>query len=87
MSISFFTFRQPFSSISAELRLDRLKNRGFDYEGKIFEKSLSPMILNDPNRREILSQYERIVQFLIEKTKTIKTFINYTVDKDYNKIN
>jgi hypothetical protein len=68
-------------------RLDRLKNRGFDYEGKIFQKSMSPYLFGDPKRRSILAEYEKIFYFLVEKAKYVKIFYNYTVPKDYKPIN
>lgn len=68
-------------------RLTRLKNTGYDYKNKIFEKSLSPYILRDDNRKDILSRYEKIVYFLIEKAKYVKNFFNYTVDKNYKQLN
>lgn len=71
----------------ANTRLTRLKNTGYDYEGKIFKKSLSPLIMADPTRASILNEYEKMVFFLIEKAKMVKTFYNYTVSKDYKKLN
>ena len=71
----------------ANTRLTRLKNTGYAYEGKIFEKTMSPLIFMDPNRRDILSAYEKIMFFLVEKVKAIKTFYNYTVPKDYKNLN
>ena len=71
----------------ANNRMTRLKNSGFDYEGRIFEKTMSPYILMDPNRRDILNSYEKIIYFLIEKVKFIKTFYNYTTPKDYKHLN
>lgn len=68
-------------------RKNRLKNRGFDYKGKIFERSMSPLLFNDDTRAGILNEYEKIIYFLVEKVKLIKTFYNYTVDKDYSEIN
>ena len=68
-------------------RLDKLKNRGFDYRGRIFEKSMSPLLFADPTRKGILNEYEKLIYFLVEKVKLIKTFYNYTVDKDYTKLN
>jgi hypothetical protein len=68
-------------------RLTRLKNTGFDYEGKIFERTMSPYLFTDTKRRDILLKYETMIYFLIEKVKTIKTFYNYTVPKDYKHIN
>jgi hypothetical protein len=71
----------------ANTRLTRLKNTGFDYQGKIFEKSISPYIMGEAKRREILNEFEKLIYFMIEKVKYIKTFYNYTVDKDYNRLN
>jgi hypothetical protein len=68
-------------------RLTRLKNTGFDYKDKIFEKSMSPLMFADPTRRSIIQEMEKMVYFMVEKVRTIKTFYNYTVDKDYNKLN
>lgn len=68
-------------------RLDKLKNRGFDYEGKIFQRSMSPLLFADPTRKGILDQYEKLVFFMVEKVKYIKVFYNYTVSKNYKKLN
>jgi hypothetical protein len=58
-------------------------NMGFDYEGRIFEKTLSNQVLNgDQNRRDILASIENIVYQLFETTKYIKNYINYTVPKN-----
>jgi hypothetical protein len=62
---------------------DRRNNVGFDYEGKIFEKTLSSITLGgDKNRTSILNSLEKVVYNLIEKTKTIRNFINYRVHKN-----
>jgi hypothetical protein len=68
-------------------RHDKLENIGWNYEGKIFKKSMSPYLLRDPNRLAILTQLEKIVYFLIEKAKYVKNFYNYTVDKNYKHLN
>ena len=58
-------------------------NTGFDYEGKIFEKTLSNQIIQgDTNRLEILASIEKVVYQLFATTKYIKNYINYTVKKD-----
>lgn len=72
---------------AATNRLTKLRDTGFDYQGRIFEKSMSPLLFADPTRKSILEQLERMVFFMIEKVKLIKTFNNYTVDKDYKKLN
>ena len=68
-------------------RLTKITVKGFDYKGQIFSRSISPYILNDPKRANILTSMEKIIYFLIEKTKSIKTFVNYTVDRDYKHLN
>ena len=68
-------------------RMTRLKNTGFDYKGKIFERTMSPYLFADPKRRDILNEFEKLIFFLVEKVKSIKTFYNYTVPNDYTKIN
>jgi hypothetical protein len=73
--------------LKARTRLTRLKNTGFDYKGKLFRKSMSPLLFADPKRAEILDEYEKIMYFLVEKVKLIKTFYNYTVNKDYKNLN
>lgn len=62
---------------------DKRNNIGFEYEGKIFERSMSRLVYNgDENRSYILAKIEKVVFTLIEKTKGIKNFINYTVPKN-----
>ena len=71
----------------ANNRLTRLKNSGFNYKDQIFERTLSPYIMTDPKRRGILLSFEKLIYFLVEKVKLIKTFYNYTVPKDYKHLN
>lgn len=71
----------------AESRMTRLKNTGFDYKGKIFERTMSPYLFADDKRKDILNEFEKLIFFLVEKVKSIKTFYNYTVDKNYTNIN
>jgi len=66
-----------------ESQNDLRSNVGYDYEGKIFKKTLSNQILNgDKNRMDILSAIEKVVYQLFETTKYIKNYINYTVPKN-----
>ena len=66
-----------------ESQNDDRSNKGFDYEGKIFEKTLSNQLLNgDENRVLILASIEKVVNQLFETTKYIKNYINYTVPKN-----
>ncbi len=62
---------------------DVRSNVGFDYEGRIFEKTMSNQLLaGDENRILILASLEKIVNQLFETTKYIKNYINYTVPKN-----
>ena len=58
-------------------------NSGFEYENRIFEKSLSNITYNgDSNRTSILKSIEKVVFNLIESTKRIRNFRNYIVSKN-----
>jgi hypothetical protein len=66
-----------------ESQNDDRTNKGFDYEGKIFENTLSNQVINgDSNRVDILASIEKVVYQLFETTKYIKNYINYTVPKN-----
>lgn len=66
-----------------ESQNDKRSNTGFDYEGKIFENTLSNQVINgDSNRVDILTSIEKIVYQLFETTKYIKNYFNYTVPKN-----
>lgn len=66
-----------------ESQNDIRSNVGFDYEGKIFEKTLSNQVMQgDSNRIDILASIEKVVNQLFESTKYIKNYINYTVPKN-----
>jgi len=71
----------------ANNRLTRGQNTGFDYQGKIFQRTLSPFIMSEDKRAGILTSFETMIYFLVEKVKYIKTFYNYTVPKDYKNLN
>ena len=59
---------------------------GFDYKNQIFKRSLSNVILRDPVKESILSYFQRVVFALIESTKQIKNFVNYTVKKNNRRV-
>lgn len=62
---------------------DNRTNVGFNYEGKIFEKTLSSITLSgDNNRKSILDSIEKVVFRLVETTKNIRNFVNYRVPKN-----
>ena len=62
---------------------DKRTNVGFEYEGRIFEKTLSSITTGgDNNRKSILDSIEKVVFRLIETTKNIRNFVNYRVPKN-----
>ena len=66
-----------------ESQNDVRSNVGFDYEGKIFENTLSnPILQGDANRMDILASIERVVYYWFETAKYIKNYFNYTVSKN-----
>lgn len=68
-------------------RNEKINNLGYDYKGKILRRTVSPYLYSDPERATILDQFENWLYFLVEKVKDIKTFYNYTVPKNYKKLN
>lgn len=66
---------------------DDLKNTGFDWRNKLFEKSFSRYLLADPKRSSILNEMQKLIVYLIDKVSMIKKGMNYTVDKNYKHLN
>jgi hypothetical protein len=66
---------------------DDLKNTGFDWRAKLFQKSMSRYLLSDPKREQILIQIQNLLTFIIDKISGIKKAVNYTVDKNYKYLN
>ena len=62
---------------------DNRSNVGFNYEGQIFEKTMSSITLGgDKNRKSMMSSIEKVIYRLIEATKGIRNFVNYRVPKN-----
>lgn len=64
---------------------DNLYN-GFDYKDQILERSLSNVIYRDPIKAGILHYFNRVVFGLVETTKQIKNYFNYTVKKNNRRV-
>lgn len=64
---------------------DNLYN-GFDYQDQILRRSLSNVIYKDPVKEGILNYFQRVVYGLIESTKEIKNFFNYTVNRNNKRV-
>lgn len=59
---------------------------GYDYKGKVLTKTLSNVLFRDPVKSGILSYFERGFFALIESTKQIKNYFNYTVKKNNRRV-
>ena len=68
-------------------RKNLILNKGFAYQDKLFERSMSPLLFNEAKREGILKKMEKVMVELIERVKKIKTFVNFAVDKDYRDFN
>jgi hypothetical protein len=64
---------------------DNLYN-GFAYEDQILRRSLSNVIYKDPVKEGMLNYFQRVVYGLIESTKEIKNFFNYTVNRNNKRV-
>ena len=64
-----------------------IKNKGFDYKGKIFEKSMSSFLFREEKRAAILEEIEKIVYEMIEQVKDIKKTFDYRKQKKYRDFN
>jgi len=68
-------------------RNEKINNIGFDYKDKILRRTVSSYLFKDPVRASILDKFESWIYFLVDQVKTIRTFYNFTVDKNYKKLN
>jgi len=67
----------------AESRKRRILHKGFDYKGRLFERTMSHFLFAEEKRTQILTYLEDVVFELIERVKTIKNHVNYIVPKNY----
>lgn len=70
----------------AEHVLDDIKNTGFDYHGELFKKSISSIYFNDDKKTAILTVFDGLLSYIIDRIKMIKKFRNYAVKKNDIKI-
>lgn len=64
---------------------DKLED-GFNYKGQILKRTLSNVIFKDPIKEGILQYFDTAIYGLIETTKQIKNFFNYTVKKNNRRV-
>jgi hypothetical protein len=72
---------------TAEHSRDDIKNKGFDYHGRIFEKTMSSLIFREEKRSGILASLEEIYYEMIQRVKTIKLHFDYAKKKNYRDFN
>lgn len=64
-----------------------VKNTGFDYKNQIFQRTVSNRMWQNSVMSGFLSRLNGIIAETINSVKRIRTFWNYTVDKDDTSIN
>ena len=65
-----------------------LKNEGFDYGDKLFERTMSGNMFRNPNLATFLVRYvQPIMVKYINTVKFLRIYYNYAVPKYYQKIN
>jgi hypothetical protein len=68
-------------------RKDVLKNRGFNYKGRILMRTTDPNLYKNDRIRGFAFHLEDILYEWFRQAKRIKTFVNYIVDGDSEDIN
>jgi hypothetical protein len=66
---------------------DMYTDLGFDYRGKIFKKTVSPVILQNKVNKAILSHIEPIVEYLINCVKQVRLQYMFSLDKNDTRVN
>ncbi|MCK9574574.1 MAG: hypothetical protein WC979_01570 [Candidatus Pacearchaeota archaeon] len=70
----------------AEHFQDDVQNYGFDYHGKLFERSISKIYFDDPRKTGILQSFDDLLSYVIDSIKYIKKFRNYAINKNHIKM-
>lgn len=66
---------------------DMYTNLGFDYHGRIFEKTLSKVILQNSVNKAILSKIEPMISYLIDTVKQVRLHFMFSLDKNDDRVN
>lgn len=59
---------------------------GFEYKDQILVRTLSNVLYRDPIRSSILAYFDKAFFGLVESTKQIRNFFNYTVKKNNKRV-
>lgn len=71
----------------AENSRNKILHKGFDYHGRIFEKTMSDFIFREEKRANILGVLEEVYYEMIERVKLIKIHFDYNKKKNYRDFN
>lgn len=66
---------------------DLYTDLGYKYKGHIYEKTVSPVIMQNRRNREILAHIEPIITYLIEAVKQIRLQFMFSLDKNDTRVN
>lgn len=72
---------------AAENRSREGQQLGFDYRGKLYEKSVSPLILADTKRKKIVQKMDELIAYLVDSVKNVKKTYNYAIKRNSRDIN
>lgn len=64
---------------------DNYKNLGFNYHGRILEKSVSKVIFGNKRNKKLLKFVDNMLDFLVDSVKQIR--LQYMIAHDKNDIN
>lgn len=64
---------------------DEYKNLGFNYHGRILEKTVSKVIFNNKKNKQLLKYADMMLDYLVDSVKQIR--LQYMIEHDKNDIN
>jgi len=65
---------------------DDIKNVGFDWRPNLLKKSLSKYLLANQDVEVVVTQYTKLLTFIVDTIQQIRKSVNYAVDKKYKYI-
>lgn len=68
-------------------RKNDIKNIGFDYRNNVISKTISPLILNEVKRYQMLAVVEVLINYIIDSVKGIKRHNNFAISKKWRDFN
>jgi hypothetical protein len=68
-------------------RNDHILHVGFDYRGKILQKTLSNVFFLEAKREVLIESMDNVLSWMIDHIKMIKKTFNWTLPKYYRDFN